>query len=313
MISHTPVEQLFHPLFERHHIKVYVKRDDLIHPVISGNKWRKLKYNIKEARHLGHMGITSFGGAYSNHVHALAFACYQQGLQAQLIIRGEAHYAKNYTLQCAKRWGAELVFVDRATYKQRHDKSYLAKLSATNPNYMIIPEGGTNALALKGVQEVMTELSVQQDFDTILTPVGSAGTLSGLICGANNQNVIGVAVLKQADYLRPEIARLLESKNCRYSKWQLLTEHHLGGYAKFTPNDLFRMQQFSKVTGLPIEPIYSGKMVLALLAMIEQGYFNKGHRVMLLHTGGLQGLHGLAERGVIKADEWPLPHEIQAP
>ncbi|GHF82733.1 1-aminocyclopropane-1-carboxylate deaminase/D-cysteine desulfhydrase [Thalassotalea marina] len=308
----SPVEQLNSPLFNKHDVSVFVKRDDLIHPIISGNKWRKLQYNLAEAKKLGYKGVISFGGAYSNHLHALAFACHQQGLTAKLIIRGEPSYAQNYTLRCAKHWGAHLLFVDRATYRRRTDPEFRAQLSNDYPELMLIPEGGTNSLALRGVREVMTELETQQTFDTIMTPVGSAGTLSGLICGAKGQQVLGVAVLKQAQYLVDEIQSLLKTQKCSYNNWQLLTDYHQGGYAKFSQQDLTRIQNFMKETGLPLEPIYSGKMICAFLTLLEQGFFNKGHRIMLLHTGGLQGLYGLAEQNRIKADEWPLPHEIPA-
>lgn len=308
----SPVEQLNYPLFDKHQVSVFVKRDDLIHPIISGNKWRKLKYNLAQAKKLGYKGVLTFGGAYSNHVHALAFACYQQGLKAQLVIRGEPHYADNFTLKCAATWGANINFVDRATYRKRHEAEYLTQLSIKHPHLMLIPEGGTNTLALQGVQEIMTELKEQQAFDSILTPVGSAGTLSGLICGAQQQQVIGIAVLKQAQYLVDEIQSLIKSQGCRYANWRLLTDFHQGGYAKFSANDIKSLQHFMGYTGLPLEPIYSGKMIVALLKLLEQGFFSAGHRIMLLHTGGLQGLRGLAERGLIDANEWPLPHEIQA-
>ena len=309
----SPVEHIKHPLFEQYGLEVLVKRDDLIHPVISGNKWRKLKYNLNEAKKQGYKGVLSFGGAYSNHVHALAFACHQQGLLSKAIIRGEKAYANNFTLSCAAKWGMTLNFVDRKTYKRRADRDYLNDLQRQHPSYWIVPEGGTNHLALKGVSEICQELESQADFDVMITPVGSAGTLAGLALGDKNKHkIIGIAVLKQAEYLTSEINSLLADYQVEHKNWQLKTEFHGGGYARFTDKDVNTLLAFKNRTLLPIEPIYSGKMILALLSMITQGYFKRGTRIMLLHTGGLQGLAGLVESGRLKADEWPLPPEIQA-
>lgn len=309
MPTKSIVQPLRHPLFEKHNIEVLIKRDDLIHPVISGNKWRKLKYNIAFAKEHNKTGIISFGGSYSNHIHALAFACQQEGLNSIGIIRGEREYAKNTTLSQAKHWGMELKFVDRQTYRQKNHDDYLLSLQHQYPNHVIVPEGGSNQLALPGVSEICKELSNQCEFDTLITPVGSAGTISGLIIGDNNQHqILGIAVIKQADYLKEEINSLM-STNHKSTNWQLLTQYHGGGYAKFSDKDLAELKDFIGITQVPFEPIYSGKMILALLKLVKSNYFPRGHRVVLLHTGGLQGLHGLVQQQRIKASEWPLPLE----
>lgn len=306
----SPVQIIEHPLFTKHKVTVYVKRDDLIHPVISGNKWRKLKYNLQHAITSGYLGVISFGGGYSNHLHALAYACHQIQLPVIGLVRGEQHYQNNATLKQAKHWGMSLRFMDRKTYQQRNDETFLTMLTARYPGYFLIPEGGTNPLALKGVSELSEELNRQVEFDTIITPVGSAGTLSGIITGDKQQHsILGIAVLKQAEYLHKHIHTLLQSQQCNAQNWQLLTQYHGGGYAKFSHEDLTKMRAFSHATQLPIEPIYSGKMFLALLSLIEQGFFSAGQRIVALHTGGLQGLYGLIEQNRIKADEWLLPLE----
>ncbi|WP_286234677.1 1-aminocyclopropane-1-carboxylate deaminase/D-cysteine desulfhydrase [Thalassotalea sediminis] len=305
---HSPVQRLKHPLFAQYNLHVSVKRDDLIHPIISGNKWRKLKYNLQFAKTAGYKGVISFGGAYSNHIHALAYACFQQQLPSIAFIRGESHYAANATLKQAISWGMKCKFLDRESYKKRSDNTFIDHIQQQYPEYFIIPEGGTNFHALKGVQELCHELNSQVEFDTIITPVGSAGTISGLITGDMQQHqILGIAVLKQAGYLRDDIKSLLLEHNCNAKNWQLLTAYHGGGYAKFDNDLLAQMRDFSQVTQLPIEPIYSGKMIVALLALIKQGFFPVGHRIVVLHTGGLQGLYGLIERKKIKADEWLLP------
>ncbi|MDO6444748.1 pyridoxal-phosphate dependent enzyme [Colwellia sp. 1_MG-2023] len=314
MSNLSELQTLQHPLFEQYQLHVQIKRDDLIDPIISGNKWRKLKYNLKHVKENGYKGIISFGGAYSNHIHALAFACKQHDLLAIGVIRGEAHFAENFTLSKAKQWGMALKFVDRITYRKRDTVEYLQQLSQQYPGYFIVPEGGSNTLALKGVAEICHELNQQTHYDTLLTPVGSAGTLSGLIAGDNNQHkILGIAVLKQTDYLANEVRALLNDKVDRlFNNWQILNDYHDGGYAKFSPESLKKLQDFSAITGVPFEPIYSGKMILALLDLITINYFPPRHKIVLLHTGGLQGLGGLIEQKKLKASEWPLPLAQQA-
>ena len=302
MSKFSPLQPLLHKIFEEAQIRVFVKRDDLIHPIISGNKWRKLKYNLASVKKHNKAGVISFGGAYSNHIHALAYACQVSSIPCIAIIRGEAHYADNATLSMAQRWGMQLRFVDRKTYRLRHDSDFLSQLTEQYPNFEIIPEGGTNPLALDGVGEVINELDQQLEYDTIITPVGSAGTISGLIKADNNRHeILGISVLKGAQYLAKEITQLTSEQ---YSNWQLMHEHHLGGYAKFSKQDAHKILSFSQESGVLFEPVYSGKMLLALLSLIEQNYFKPGQRIVLLHTGGLQGINGLKEQKRLN-DQWP--------
>ena len=181
MSALSTLQPISHPMFTRHKISVQVKRDDQIDKVISGNKWRKLKYNLLHAKAINAKGIITFGGSFSNHIHACALACKQQQLSAIGIIRGEEDNQDNYTLAWAKHWGMQLSFVDRKTYRLRNEKSYLQHLQQQYPDYLIVPEGGSNALALIGMAEVIDELNQQSEFDTLLSPVGSGGTLAGLI------------------------------------------------------------------------------------------------------------------------------------
>ncbi|GLX77877.1 1-aminocyclopropane-1-carboxylate deaminase [Thalassotalea insulae] len=311
MTSHSPIQRIAHPLFEQYQLTVDIKRDDLLHPVISGNKWRKLKYNIKHLQQHNYQGIVSFGGGYSNHIHALAYAGHYYGFATVGVIRGEAHYANNYSLQCAQKWGMELKFIDRKSYRQKTEASFLEQLQQQYRNYFIVPEGGSNQLALPGVAEVCQELNQQTNYDTLITPVGSAGTLAGLITGDNNQHqLLGIAVLKQGEYLVDDVKQLIPNTGTD-NNWQILTQYHCGGYAKFSQQDLAELKAFSHITGVPFEPIYSGKMILALLDLIKNNTFAPGHHIVLLHTGGLQGLAGLAEQNKLKADEWPLPPGLQ--
>lgn len=294
------------PSFKKHNIQVSIKRDDQIDQIISGNKWRKLKYNIRHVENSSAKGIITFGGCFSNHIHATAFACYQQNIPVIGIIRGEESNQNNYTLNWAKHWGMQLIFVDRKTYRLRHQDEYLAQLKQQFPGYVVVPEGGSNTLALAGVAEVIDELNQQTDFDTLITPVGSGGTLAGLIVGDKNQHsIIGISVLKQQAYLENQVKELLPENAKAYTNWTVLNEYHCGGYAKFTQQDVEKISAFNASSGVDFEPVYSGKMILALLDLIETGYFPEHHRIVLLHTGGLQGLGGMFERGILNPDEWP--------
>ncbi|XQW85538.1 1-aminocyclopropane-1-carboxylate deaminase/D-cysteine desulfhydrase [Thalassotalea piscium] len=303
----SPLQSINHPLFDKYRVKVSIKRDDLIHPIISGNKWRKLYYNLQLAKNKQKKGIISFGGCYSNHIHALAYACQQDQLKALAIIRGESSSQTNYTLTWAQHWGMELSFVDRQTYRQRQDPTFLQEIEEQYPDYLLVPEGGSNQLALKGVGQIIDELNQQCQFDSLLVPVGSGGTLAGLVKQDNNQHdILGIAVLKQQDYLLNEVNQLLDN-NPRLERWRIVNDYHGGGYAKVNADDSNRLLAFSQQTNIPFEPIYSGKMILGFLDLLEKGYFNANQHIVLLHTGGLQGIAGLVEQGKLNADEWPLP------
>tara|TARA_B110000211_G_scaffold142724_1_gene162842 strand:+ start:3145 stop:4104 length:960 start_codon:yes stop_codon:yes gene_type:complete len=302
----SAIQTINHPIFKQHKISVQIKRDDQIDKVISGNKWRKLKYNLRHAKAIGADGIITFGGCFSNHIHACALACKQQQLSAIGIIRGEQSNHNNYTLSWAQHWGMQLSFVDRKTYRFRNDLDYLQRLQKQYPNYLIVPEGGSNSLALTGMAEVIDELNHQCEFDTIMSPVGSGGTLAGLILGDKAQHeILGISVLKQQNYLEQHVNELLPEHAKSYQNWQIMNQFHRGGYAKFTPDDAQRIHSFAQHVGVGFEPVYSGKMILALLDLMQAGYFSEHQRIVLLHTGGLQGLAGMFDRGLLAKQDWP--------
>ena len=312
MIQKSPLQTIHHSLFRKHQLNVQIKRDDLLHPTISGNKWRKLKYNLIHAKQNNYRGILSFGGSYSNHIHALAFACQQHQLDSIGIIRGEIEYASNFTLSWAQHWGMKLSFVDRKTYRLRNHDFYLNQLRSQYPDYFFVPEGGSNSLALQGMGEVIRELKHQCEFDTLMVPVGSGGTLAGLINADNNQHaLLGISVLKQGkaheNYLSTEVKNLLPPGSEQFDNWQISDDFHRGGYAKFSAFDSNRILAFNQETGIIFEPVYSGKMLLALLDLAEQGYFPPNHRIVLLHTGGLQGIAGLLEQNRLGKEQWSMP------
>ncbi|WP_236546626.1 1-aminocyclopropane-1-carboxylate deaminase/D-cysteine desulfhydrase [Psychromonas sp. L1A2] len=299
-MGHSPLQVLTHPLLTEKSITLSVKRDDLLHPDISGNKWRKLKYNLLYAEANNKNHLISFGGAFSNHIHALAAACNHFQFKATGIIRGEQHYASNPTLSQVQKWGMQLQFVDRKTYRLKEEDEYLTMLQKQYPNAYIIPEGGSNNLAIPGVEEVIKELTHQckQPIGHIFTATGSAGTLAGLISGALKYSpttvVHGIAVLKNGQYLEETVKGFVQEES--QINWHLHTDFHGGGYGKVSLTIAEFCRQFTLDTNIPIEPIYSGKMFYALWNLIEQDYFPAGTHIVALHTGGLQGLAGLKEQ-----------------
>ncbi|WP_205695352.1 1-aminocyclopropane-1-carboxylate deaminase/D-cysteine desulfhydrase [Corallincola luteus] len=289
------------PLCQRHGITLYCKRDDLIHGEISGNKWRKLKYGLLYAaeRELTH--LLSFGGAFSNHIAALAAAGHHFGFTTTGIIRGEPD-AANPTLKRAAELGMKLHFVDRQTYRRRHEPEYLEQLRRQHRNTLILPEGGSHALALPGVGEILTEIDIE--YDSLITAVGSGGTLAGLIAADQGKHqLLGIPVVKD-NSLAARIERLVAEQAPHYqaapSHWQLLHGYSAGGYGKVPATLQQELIELAQHCPIPLEPVYTGKAFLALMSLIKEGYFPAGHKIIFLHTGGLQGLAGLAYRGLFQ-------------
>lgn len=266
-------------------VNIWIKRDDLLHPIISGNKWRKLKYALEKLLAQQPRHIISFGGGYSNHLHALAYCCYQLQIKLTAVIRGD--YSANLTpmLQDLLCWGSDIQYVERKTYRLRHQADYLVKLKQQYPDAHIIPEGGSQVDAIAGVAEIVSELT--NDYDYILSPVASGGTLAGLITATEQQHtkVIGIAVLKGQGYLENLVKGFLPANN-KADNWQILHQFHQGGYGK-TNEQLTQFCQ--QQTAIPLEPVYSGKLFYAVQQLIAIGYFQPNSRILLLHTGGLQG------------------------
>lgn len=285
--SQAPVVELHDELFVKHGLQVFIKREDLLHPQVSGNKFRKLKFNLQAAVERGYAGVLSFGGARSNHIHALAFAAQQCGLSSIGIIRGEAKYAANPTLSDARHWGMQLEFVDRETYRRRSDANWLAQLQQRYPGMYMIPEGGSNALALKGMAELWHDLDEAYDF--VVTAAGSAGTAAGLLsaCPATTR-ILVVPVLK-GDFVRLAISELIGGEDIQMQRSEIIDGYHGGGYARMTPELRAFMQTFEERHGIALDPIYTAKMVRAIYSEIRAGCFARGSRILLIHTGGLQG------------------------
>nr|WP_237332688.1 pyridoxal-phosphate dependent enzyme [Zobellella iuensis] len=287
--SRSPLQPLDHPLLERHRISLSIKRDDLLHPHISGNKWRKLKYILRQALTEQAPGLLSFGGAYSNHLHALAAAGKQLGLPTVGLVRGEPHSVANPTLSDARRWGMTLEFVERAEYRRRQDPDWLAALADRHPGYRLIPEGGSEPLALPGVAELWRELPAA---DELILPLASGGTLAGLLSARPpGVRLTGYAVLKGHGWLAATVQQLYPPA-ARDDGWRLQLDHHGGGYAKCPGDDRERITRLASALAVPLEPVYSGKAMLGLFRDIEAGMYPAGSRLIFLHTGGLQGARG---------------------
>ena len=265
--------------------EISIKRLDLVHPQISGNKFFKLKYNLLAAQQQGYKKLLTFGGAYSNHIAATAYAAQLFDFESLGIIRGEELASKplNLTLNTAQQFGMQLQFVMRETYRQKQSPAYLAQLQQDYPEYYVIPEGGTNPLAIQGCTEILSDAD-RQNYALICCAVGTGGTIAGLIEASHSQQqVLGFFALK-GDFLCREIQQLTEKRN-----WQITDQYCCGGYAKTTPELLQFIRTFEQQYNIPLEQIYTGKMLLGLIDLIQQGTFPKDHRILVIHSGGLQG------------------------
>ncbi|MBO3272774.1 1-aminocyclopropane-1-carboxylate deaminase/D-cysteine desulfhydrase [Hymenobacter defluvii] len=302
------LQELPEPAAAQRNIRLLLLRDDLTQPALPGNKWRKLKYNLREARHLGHNTLLTFGGAYSNHLAAVAAAGPLHGFRTVGVVRGEPTLPLNPTLAGAQAHGMQLHYLDRATYRRKTEPEVLAELlHEVGPAY-VIPEGGSNALALPGCAELVTELTQQTDFDYLCVACGTGGTLAGLLTGlAGTQQAIGVAALKNADFLRADIDALTRAgTGDTYANWQLYTNYHLGGYAAYSAELMVFIQQFQARHGVLLDPLYTGKLLYAILDLLEQDYFAPDSTVVAVHTGGLQGWQGFRQRFESRSAWWPV-------
>jgi len=288
-------------LFEEKGVSVYIKREDLLHEHISGNKFRKLKYNIFEAKAQKKEIILTFGGAFSNHITATAYAGKMFGLKTIGIIRGdelgndlEHTLAVNATLQFAAAQGMQFKFVSRAVYREKTTKAFIDKLKQELGDFYLVPEGGTNTLAIKGCEEILTQ--EEEKFDYICLAVGTGGTISGVINKAKEkQIVLGFPALK-GDFLQAEIKKYVNDK----VNWQLITAYHFGGFAKVNEILVNYINHFKKEYKVALDPIYTGKMMFGVQDLIKNNYFKKGTKIVVIHTGGLQGIKAMNNRLVKK-------------
>lgn len=284
-------------------LKLVIKREDLIHPFVSGNKYRKLKYNLFEAKSFNKSMLLTFGGAFSNHIAATAYAGKAHGFETIGVIRGEEledQIASNPTLKFAQSCGMQFLFVSREAYRNKSTAEFLKMLKEKFGDFYLIPEGGTNDLAVKGCEEILQPNDLE--FDYICCAVGTGGTIAGLInASKKHQKLLGFPSLK-GDFLKQDIRKFAHQEH-----WELMTDYHFGGYGKINSELITFINTFKSNYNIPLDPIYTGKMMFGIFDLIEKGYFSKNSKILIIHTGGLQGIVGM--NLTLKRKKLPLINE----
>jgi 1-aminocyclopropane-1-carboxylate deaminase len=274
----TPLQEVTDPRLAAAGVRLLVKRDDLIHPDVPGNKWRKLKYNLSAARAAGHDTILTFGGAYSNHIHAVASAGRLFGFRTVGVIRGEEHLPHNEVLRHAVDCGMVLTYVGRAAYRRKDE--LFAQFA---DRAYVLPEGGTNTHAVRGCAELVAE--IDEPFDYLCCPLGTGGTLAGLVVGlAGQAHAIGFSVLKGGAFLADTVRSLAPNQD----NWSIELDYHFGGYARKTTALRTFVADFTATHGIPLDDVYTGKMMYGIVDLVTQGRFPPGSTVVAVHTGGIR-------------------------
>ncbi len=297
-------QQLNDCLLRKKDITLVVKREDVLHEHVSGNKFRKLYYNVITAQDKGYDTLLTFGGAYSNHIAATAAAGNELGIKTIGVIRGdelgenlERTLSENPTLRFAVSQGMQLHFVSRKAYREKTKPEFIANLFQLFGNFYLVPEGGTNELAVKGTEEILTP--EDKEFDYICSAVGTGGTIAGLINSARpHQKVLGFPALKE-QFLHQNIAKYVNSDN-----WELIRDYNFGGFAKIDKKLVDFINMANSLHNLPLDPVYTGKMLYGIIDLIKKDYFPKGSKILAIHTGGLQGKDGMNIR--LKKKGMPL-------
>lgn len=284
----SPVQQIKNPLFDEKGLQVFMKRDDMIHPVISGNKWRKLKYTLANAHNAGKTHLVTFGGAYSNHLLATAAAAAKFGFKSTGFVRGEE--VINDTLFLCRMHGMQLIFTNRESYRDK--QALFDQYFGNDTSAYFINEGGASAAAAQGCSELVSELP--QTYDHLFCACGTGTTAAGILNGLQHLPTLfhAVPVLKGGEFIADEIKQYT-THNPMYD---LHTQYHFGGYAKTTPELIDFIKDFIASTGILIEPVYTGKMMYALFDLARKDHFKPGSSILAVHTGGLFGLLGMKEK-----------------
>ncbi len=298
-LADSPLQQLNSPFLDKANVQLYVKRDDLIHPQFGGNKWRKLKHNLIYARDNQFGTLLTFGGAWSNHIYATAAAGKHFGFNTIGLIRGEQHDPLNATLSFAEACGMELHYINRAQYRQKNETSFLKNIKQQFGNVYILPEGGSNSLAIKGCAEIIQEINneMSQPFDVICCASGTGATLAGLIFAIEaeettlNKTAIGFSALKGGEFLTNEVSNFLGNKSTT-SNWRIDGNFHFGGYAKINNELIHFMHEFQSQYGITLDAVYTAKMFYGLFELIKSGTFKPETVIIAVHSGGLQGNAG---------------------
>lgn len=286
----SPVHKIEDAVFTGQKLELYLKRDDLIHPLISGNKWRKLKYVLQEARMQHKTHLVTFGGAFSNHLLATAAAGATFGFRTTGFVRGEN--VQNDTLFMCRLLGMKLIFTDRESYQ--HKPELFLQYFFNDPKAFFIDEGGASVQAALGCSELVAELPEQ--YDHLFCACGTGTTAAGIINGLDNNNLLtqfhAVPVFKNADWMQQEIEKHL----LKEASFINHTNYDFGGYAKTTPELIHFIQQFVAATGILIDPVYTGKMLFAIYDLAKKNHFLPGSKILAIHTGGTFGLLGMKNK-----------------
>lgn len=281
-------------------VSVSIRREDLIHPFVSGNKFRKLKYNLLQAKAENKETLLTFGGAFSNHIAAAAFAGTANGFKTIGIIRGdelENKIAENPTLHFAQQCGMIFKFVTREAYRHKTEIDFLEDLKKEFGDFYLLPEGGTNEFAVKGCEEILT--IEDSDYDFICCAIGTGGTISGIINSIlPHQKVLGFPALK-GDFLQEEIRKFVKNEH-----WEIISDYHFGGYGKVNAELIAFINQFYNDHKIPLDPIYTAKLVFGVIDMIHNNYFPENAKILLIHTGGIQGIQGMNLK--LKSKQLPI-------
>ena len=295
-IIQTPIVPIVDDLTTEKRVELFLKREDLTDPYISGNKYRKLKYNLIHARDRGYDTLLTFGGAYSNHIHAVAYAGFKFGFKTIGIIRGEETLPLNATLKDAAYFGMKLHYVSRAEYRDKKHENFIKSLEQQYGNFYLVPEGGSNSFAVKGCSEILNE--AEKKFDHICCACGTGGTIAGIITSLEGRsNVLGFPAMKNGDFLYADIQKLIDEYNSsRYTNWKLMLDYHFGGYAKYDENLLLFINRFKQQHAIQLDPIYTGKLVYGVFDLLEHNFFKPGNKILIIHSGGLQGIKGFNDR-----------------
>jgi len=260
-----------------------------------GNKRYKLEGYLAQARHQGVKRLLSFGGAWSNHLHALAAVGADQGFETVGLVRGEAHELNSPTLQDARRWGMRIVAVDRSQFRLRNDPLFQQQLATQYSPCLLIPEGGAGACGVRGCVAIADTIrSCGRGARHIVVPVGTGTTMAGVVAGLDDTfEVLGIACMKGVLDLEDRVAGLLDVMGpCNHARWRIDHTHHCGGFARVSPSLRAFMLDFEAVQGVPLDPVYTGKMMLALHAACERSEHRGRSTTLAIHTGGLQGRRG---------------------
>ncbi|HEY8388553.1 MAG TPA: pyridoxal-phosphate dependent enzyme [Parasegetibacter sp.] len=275
-------------------IKAEVLRLDLIHPVVSGNKWFKLRVHLETIEHRGIKQFVTFGGAYSNHIAAAAFCAHEMNLKAVGIIRGEQPARLSPTLSDAQAWGMELFFVSREQYDEPGKKRLMDLIKQRYPGAWTIAEGGFDELGIEGAATLLESLPRPLPYTHILCAVGTSAMMSGLLRAVNSPiHITGISVLKNNFQLDTDVVKFMPAGYTQ-PPHEILHHYHFGGYAKKTPELISFMNELYEYEEIPTDFVYSAKLFYGFYDLVRKGYFPEGSKVLIIHCGGLQGNRSLA-------------------